>query len=309
MPAYLVVGATGNQGGATASQLLAKGHDVHAIVRDATSASSQQLTSLGAKVFQGDYSNAQLLAAAISGTVGVFLNPYIDMNDVNAQVAVSRTIVEAAIASGTVRHIVAATAFVTGRYRELVEKDENFPIRWYYDEKAKVEAVVKDSAVRGGYTWTILRPSFLFYNYLPPAHIIHFPELYTRHELAHVYQPGARMPHFDQEDVGKFAVAAFEQPDKFAGESIELGSENLTIDEVAAELSRASGVRVNTRTREAEEAKRTKRTVATQEFHELASWTDISIPEDSLDKYGLKLTTFAEFLEREKDRLKSGFAA
>lgn len=309
MPSYFVVGATGRQGGATAFQLLAKGHEVRAIVRDATSESSRQLISQGAKLYHGQYHDAQLLTTALKNTVGIFLNPYIDMNDVSAQSTLSRTIIEAACATGTVKHIVVATAFLTGRYDEFVARDEDFPLRWYYDEKVKIESIVKGSAARGGYTWTILRPSFLFYDYLPPSNMIHFPELYTDHELAHVYQPEVRMPHLSEEDVGKFAVAAFDEPQRLAGESIELGAENLTVDDVGKALSEVSGVQVKTRLRGLEEAEMTKGKVATQGFHDLANWTDISISRDAVEKYGLSLATFREYLEREKEQFIRAFGA
>ncbi|MDG0866706.1 NAD(P)H-binding protein [Candidatus Lucifugimonas marina] len=53
----LVTGATGQQGGLVARNLLNKGHEVRAFVRDLESAASKELMSLGATLAQGDFDN------------------------------------------------------------------------------------------------------------------------------------------------------------------------------------------------------------------------------------------------------------
>ena len=56
----LVTGATGNQGGATARQLLSLNAQVHAPVRDVSSIAALGLQKLGAKLFEGDFDNTNL---------------------------------------------------------------------------------------------------------------------------------------------------------------------------------------------------------------------------------------------------------
>ena len=50
----VVTGATGHQGGATARELLAKGHKVRAMTRKPDSPAAKELAKLGAQVVAGD---------------------------------------------------------------------------------------------------------------------------------------------------------------------------------------------------------------------------------------------------------------
>ena len=61
----LVTGATGKVGSRFVPRLLAKGHDVSILVRDAAKASA--LAELGARVVIGDLYNAETLPPAVEG--------------------------------------------------------------------------------------------------------------------------------------------------------------------------------------------------------------------------------------------------
>jgi uncharacterized protein YbjT (DUF2867 family) len=66
---YLVIGATGNVGGALVPQLLARGHQVRALVRDASSA---ERLPTGVDIAEGDLDDAESLVAAAHGVRGIF---------------------------------------------------------------------------------------------------------------------------------------------------------------------------------------------------------------------------------------------
>ena len=68
----LVVGATGNQGGATAHRLLTDGWSVRALTRDATSEKAQALAEAGAEVVQGNLEDRASLDAALQDVYSVF---------------------------------------------------------------------------------------------------------------------------------------------------------------------------------------------------------------------------------------------
>lgn len=70
---------------------------------------------------------------------------------------------------------------------------------------------------------------------------MNYPDLPTKNVLAHRYNETTVMPYFSEEDVGMFAVAAFNEPEKFRGEEIELGSESLRIGEVLEKLRKVWG--------------------------------------------------------------------
>ena len=63
----LVSGATGNQGGAVARALIAKGHKVRALTRNTTSPSAKQLEALGAELVQSDLDNPESIGQVLKG--------------------------------------------------------------------------------------------------------------------------------------------------------------------------------------------------------------------------------------------------
>lgn len=53
----LVIGATGNQGGGVARELLNNGHKIKALTRNTSSSSSEKLKKMGAELVEGDLAN------------------------------------------------------------------------------------------------------------------------------------------------------------------------------------------------------------------------------------------------------------
>ncbi len=68
---YLVMGITGNVGGATARHLLRQGKQVRALVRNREKAA--QWTDQGVELVDGDWNDATAIAAALKGVEGAFV--------------------------------------------------------------------------------------------------------------------------------------------------------------------------------------------------------------------------------------------
>ncbi len=68
----LVFGATGQQGGAVASALLADGWSVRALVRDLKAPKARETASLNIEVVQGDFNDEASIRSAMTGVYGVF---------------------------------------------------------------------------------------------------------------------------------------------------------------------------------------------------------------------------------------------
>jgi len=68
----LVTGATGNQGGAIARQLLSKGYKVRAMSRNPQSDASRVLAAHGAEVARGDFADPESLKQALRGVWGAY---------------------------------------------------------------------------------------------------------------------------------------------------------------------------------------------------------------------------------------------
>ena len=70
---FFVTGATGNQGGAVARQLLGNGYSVTALVRDPEGAKAKELKERGAIIIKGDLNDPASYKAHLKNTAGVLL--------------------------------------------------------------------------------------------------------------------------------------------------------------------------------------------------------------------------------------------
>ncbi|KAJ7078075.1 NAD dependent epimerase/dehydratase [Mycena epipterygia] len=302
MPTFLITSATGRQGTSTARLLLAKGAKVHALVRDTSSPASLALQSMGATLFKGNFDDVPAITAAMEGVTGVFLNTFPKIGDPTGEPRDAETFVAAARAAGTVTSFVVSTVCNAGRDDwDTLKPDFPF-LATYYSSKSGVEKVVRAS----GFTYTILRPGWLMHNYIAPGPAYHFPEFMSARVLTVSYPRDFRMEHLDAADVGQFAAAALLDPLRFAGHEIELANERLTFDEIAAHLSEAVGAEVKVKYRTEEETAEARKTLPTVEMQLWAAKVGRFQDADQtkVAQYGFRLTTFKEFLEREKSAIK-----
>lgn len=103
MSKFLVIGSTGNVGGALVTELLEQGHQVRALVRDASRA---ELLPTGIDIAVGDLNDAESLTAAATGVDGVF---FMQLEPVPAQ---AENMIKAARTAG-VRRIVVLSSIGT----------------------------------------------------------------------------------------------------------------------------------------------------------------------------------------------------
>ena len=68
----LVTGVTGQQGGAVARALIAKGHRVRGMTRNVESDAARAVAALGVDLVVGDFRDSDSLAAAVAGVDTVF---------------------------------------------------------------------------------------------------------------------------------------------------------------------------------------------------------------------------------------------
>ena len=183
---FLVTGATGSQGGATARALLSQNATVHALVRNIDSPASKVLREAGAILFQGDFDDKIAINAATAGVSGIFLNPFPSF-DPETQIRQAQNLIDAGINSKTVETIVLSTAFFTGSHDIWGSTDPSLGLQGYYTQKAAIEDAVISAGLR---YYTILRPSFLMQNYLSPQASMLNPELASEGMLAHILRKG-----------------------------------------------------------------------------------------------------------------------
>lgn len=305
MSTFLVTLITGHQGSSTAHQLLAAGHKVRGIVRDLKSPAAVDLTSIGVELYQATFEDVSTIQIAARGATGIFLNPIASFTDTSFQLRSTQNVLNAARAAQSVTTIVLSTAATVGKHYEWAAENPGYPTVVLNKQKAECEEAVLSS----GFPYiTILRPGWLMHNYTVPRYLdIHFPGVRQTHVLNVAFKPETRLPHLDAADVGKFAAAAFTKPERFAGKKIELGAENLTIEQAASELSRATGIEFKVRYMDQAEAEDMVSKSPSIRFQLVANWKNSDILAGSLDEYDIRLTTFAEYLAREKDGLEDTF--
>ncbi|CAI6097418.1 unnamed protein product [Clonostachys chloroleuca] len=294
-PVFLITGATGRQGGSAARILLERGMAVHVLVRKRDSAAAQQLESLGAVVFEGDFNHVAAIQEASKGVSGIFLNLW-PTQDPADQARQAQAFIDIAKANDAA--IVASTAFLATRSDLWGDVDG---LKQYYAGKVGVENALREAKLA---SYTILRPALLMHNYLMPDSKYHFPELSTEGVVAHAYAPGRRMAHLEAADVGKFAAEALLQPAKFNGHEIELGFDNLTQEEIGEALSEVSGRTVKVHRWTEDEIKEKQGRIVTLPWQLLANEHDLSVDGEKLQsEYGITLTSFSEFLHRDKAKV------
>jgi uncharacterized protein YbjT (DUF2867 family) len=305
---YLVTLPTGRQGASTAVELLKHGKIVRALVDDKTSSRAKALEVLGCILFEGTLDDKSTIEPAMKGVTGIFLNLRPAHQDAEAEVRQTNNVLEVATSTNTVTSIVVSTALKTGKHEEYLSHGHNYPVATFYQSKKGVEDAVRASHIRYK---TFLRPGWLMHNYLEPLWRLHYPSTYqSEHLLEVTYPPGTTAAHFDPADVGKFAAVAFLDPEKFNGHEIELGNEQLTIEEVARTIENASGAKMRTKHLVDDDDLERAKTIYS---YGLWQWSlkeghFLTNPRD-LDQYQIRLTTFDEFCRREANSLKEALQA
>jgi uncharacterized protein YbjT (DUF2867 family) len=222
--AILVLGATGQQGGATARHLLAEGCQVRALTRDTTSTAAQALARAGVFLIQGDMADRGVLDAALQGAYGVFsVQPptWAPTAETYArEVMLGRLIVDAAKAAG-VQHFVYTSVLGAEQQAQFGRTNH----------KREIETYLWES----GLPATILRPAGFMENFFLPAFGL------SQGSLFDPTAPHISVPLIAVEDIGALAVQAFNAPDRFLGQTLELAGDRLTPPQMAATLSSALG--------------------------------------------------------------------
>ena len=292
----LVTGATGQQGGATARELLKAGLKVHALVRNPLSDSAVELQRLGVQSFPGDFDDKASLNAAMKDVTAIFLNVSPIPSDHEREVIQAKNILQAASSSGTVTTIVYSSVTMTGKHESFPNWSPDYPSAWYWQNKARIESMVRESDAK---YWTILRPAFLMNNYHGQTASHMFPDLVQKRTFLTAYKLSTAMTLVDPGDVGKFAAAAIVDPEAFNRHEIDLGVESLTPAEIVKELSRASGTDIALQFYSEREAADLALKDPRIDAQLWANDVGYQVDFERLSKYPLRLTPFSEYLEEQ----------
>lgn len=223
----LVLGATGQQGGAVARALRARGWRVRALVRDPASPKAQALSEIGVELARGDLSNAASVTDAMGGAWGVFS---VQPNSGQGAAAgltdqdefrYGTTVADLAVVLG-VEHLVYSSALMVSKGPTGVPN---------LDVKLDVENYIRSLDLSS----TIVRPATFMNLLVQPGTGLDQGVLSFFMELD---EPGLFIA---PEDIGKVVASIFEDVALFAGKAIDIAGDAPTGHDLGETFSKAAG--------------------------------------------------------------------
>ncbi len=220
----LVTGATGQQGGAVARALLARGHRVVALTRTPEGAAARALATAGARIAAGGFRQPDALAAALRGvdTLYAMGTPYGAGTSVDEETRDGIALIDAA-REARVGHVI---------YSSVASADRKTGVP-HFDSKARVEQHLAGT----GLNFTVSAPVAFMENFLLPS----FVEGLKQGELRMALPAARPLQHIAVGDIAAFAAALVERRDAVFGRRYDIAGDELTGEAAAAALSRAIG--------------------------------------------------------------------
>ena len=218
----LITGATGQQGGAVARHLLKKpGFAVRALTRDSTKPAARALAQAGAEVVRGDLDDPASVSRALEGVWGAFSVQNFVETGFDREIRQGKLLTDAARTAG-VQHLV---------YTSVVSADRKTGLP-HFESKWQIEQHIHQRGV----PYTILRPAFFMQNWYS-----FMREPILNGTLPLPLSPQTTLQQISVEDIGAIAAMAFQNPTKWAGRTLELAGDELTMQRIAETLSRFVG--------------------------------------------------------------------
>ena len=210
----VVLGATGQQGGAVTRALAADGRwRIRTISRNPDSDAARRLTARGIEVVAGDMDDAASLRRAFEGAHGAFSVQGAD-NGGDVETRRGIAVAEAAKAAGIVHFI----------YSSVGGADRRSGVP-HFESKWRVEEYVREI----GLPASIVRPAFFMDNFTKPAVRM------ILMSMLRAYVPKAKaLQMIAVEDIGKWVAHAFAHPEAFIGKAEEIAGDELTCRQIVS---------------------------------------------------------------------------
>jgi len=277
----LVIGATGTQGGAVADHLLSNDHTVHALTRSPDSDAAEELGERGAEIVEGDLSDVEALTEAMAPVDAAFVMTNFWEHGYDEEVAHGENAVDAAVAAD-LDHVVFSS--VGG-----AERDTGIA---HFDSKWEIEQYLADADV----PQTVVRPVFFMQNLEANRE-----DVFEDGTLALALAEGVPLQMVDVDDLGALAVRAFENPERYAGEAIEVASDELTLRAAATRVADVTGREVRAHHLDPAVLEEAMGEVG-EEYRVMFEWFNESGYESPIDDlqadHDLDLTRLEEYLAR-----------
>jgi uncharacterized protein YbjT (DUF2867 family) len=219
----LILGATGNVGGATARQLLERDWHVRAVTRNLDGKKARVLAALGAEVVQADMDDRPSLEAAFEGITHALSVQNWMISGADGEVRQGKLVADVARAAG-VEHLVYASAGIGETGTGLA----------HFDSKVEVEAYMRQLDL----PVTVIRPG-PFMELMTQRDF--FPALGIWGVAPRVVGWHTPKPWVAVRDIGKAAANAFGDPDTWVRREVDLIGDVRSLAECRAEFKNAHG--------------------------------------------------------------------
>ncbi len=215
----LITGATGQQGGAVARQLLAQGgFKIRAMTRKPGGAAAESLAKAGVEIVTGDLNDTASLDAALSGAWGVFAVQNTWEAGVEGEEIQGKKIASRARETG-VSHFVYTS--VGSAHRKT-----GIP---HFENKYRVEETVRQLAFP---SHVIIRPVFFMENMVSPWFL-------NGDTVATAMKPDRVLQMVAVEDIGKYGALAFTDAARLNRAEIDFAGDELTLPAAVALMAEA----------------------------------------------------------------------
>jgi uncharacterized protein YbjT (DUF2867 family) len=220
---FFVIGATGNQGGATARNLAENGFMVKALVRNLSHKAT--LTHPNIETVSGDLNDQDSYKSDLKNIDGAFAL-FTFIHGVKKEVAQGKAFIDAA-KEMNVPYIL---------YTSVIGADAGTDIP-HWESKNEIEQYLKSS----GIDYTIIRPASFYQNFLIPD----VQKRVLKGKLITPVRKDKVQQFIGTEDVGKIAAHILINREKFIGKTITIAADEMDMQSAARVFSEALGKPVN----------------------------------------------------------------
>jgi len=218
----LITGATGQQGGAVIRHMLAKGWNLRALTRNSNGDTALNLARQGVELAQGDLEDLASLEDVVYGVYGIYSVQNFWKVGAKREVQQGKSLADVA-KKANVEHFV---------YSSVGGAERNSGIG-HWATKWEVEQYIRQL----GLPATMIRPAAFMENY--------YSELTEIGILQGKFTDAVRADKPYQtiavDDIGAFVALAFDRPNEFIGQALEIAGSELTNPQAAEVFSRVLG--------------------------------------------------------------------
>jgi len=219
----VITGATGNQGGAVARELVGKGFHLKALTRKPDSDPAKALAGLGIEIVQGDLDDTASLEKAFTGAWGVFAVQNTWEAGVEKEEEQGKRVAKVAREKG-VQHFVYTSV-------GSAHRSTGIP---HFDNKWRVEETIRGL---GFPSYAILRPVFFMENLTSPWFL-------NEDKLMAALGPDTTLQMAAVADIGRVGARLFTHAGDYSGKAVDLAGDALTIPEAARKMGEAAGRKI-----------------------------------------------------------------